>query len=289
MSKRKVIALMYRSCRNHVTAKTASRPTAVLAVIFLLFSAPQLVNAQTNSEQGRDVLAQSFSKYLHLSSYAGKSSADMIVTDTNGHILSQVGSSVEFKFRRPNKVRFDFSTPLGSRIVWCDSTTVGVFDPLSRKYWLCPAAPDMDTMLGVLDKTAQISTFMDPLYGICRAGIPGQLLGIRLRDKTTFNGHPAYVISATTKLPTPAEWSWWIDVNTLLILKVEQVQRNIQQTRSVMDHGKVVTSTQTLNLLTRDVISDARPNAQIQDSEFAYKPPAGATVRNTQITAGGNR
>jgi len=251
----------------------------------LAISAQHPVHAQDSNSaslDARTILLKSLRTYYRMSSYNGRANADTLVLTTDGKTLRQIGTAVEIKYKRPNKLRIDFTTPIGSRIVWSNAIDLGVYDPLSRKFWIVPSAPNMDTMLPLLEKTAQIGTLFDPLYGLSRQTLPSQLNGFILKKKSTFNGHPVYVVSANLKASPSSEWTWWIDVNTSLILKVEQLQRNIVQEIPYVEDGKQLTKNITINLMMRSVISDARPNAQIADGDFSFKPPAGATPRISQ-------
>lgn len=262
------------------------------AITLCLLNISTLVEAQGGAHtaapmtDGREILQKSFSTYQQMTGYSGRSNTDSILMDVNGHELKQIGTAVEMKYKRPNKLRLDFVTPIGSRVVWSNAKGLGLYDPSTQKYSIVPTAPNLESMLPLLFKEASISAAFDPLYGLSRGKLPAQLVHINLKAQSTYNGHPVYVVTGDLQGKRVGEWTWWIDQRTFLLYKIEQITRNIEQTVISTRNGQKVTSKRKVNLVLRIVVTEARPNADISDGDFDFKPPAGATIRITPPDTG---
>jgi outer membrane lipoprotein-sorting protein len=228
---------------------------------------------------GRDILEKCFGTYFRMTSYYGRANTDSFLLDTNHRTVEQLGSSVEVKYKRPNKLLLKFITPVGSRIVWSDSTNLGIYDPSTNKYSLAPTAPNLELMLPLLFQRASVSATFDPLYALSRRMIPAQLTNIVLKEKSTYNGHPVYVVTGILTGRKTINWTWCIDRNSLLLYKIEQDSPPFEQQYTYKQNGQLKHGQRMVNISIRSIVADARPNAPIADSDFGFKLPSGASER----------
>jgi outer membrane lipoprotein-sorting protein len=228
---------------------------------------------------GRDILQKSFGTYLRMTSYYGRANTDSLLLDTNGRALKQIGTSVDIKYKRPNKLFLSFLTPVGSRVVWSNSTNLGIYDPGANKYSISTTAPNLEALLPLLFQRASVSASFDPLYALSRKELPSQLRNITLKELSNYNGHPVYVVTGDLVTKKTIHWTWCIDRNTLLLYKIEQITPPVEQQFSYKQNGQIKHSMRKVSVMLRTVVADARPNAPIADGEFDYKPPAGASQR----------
>jgi outer membrane lipoprotein-sorting protein len=225
-----------------------------------------------------------------MQSYAGKSSVDsVLVSAETGKILQQTGSTGQMYFRRPNRLRLDYTAPVGSRTVWSNATEIGVLDRLIAKYWTVPPQPNMEALLPVLYKQANTAACFDPLYGISKGTLPSRLGSFKLKGSGVLNGHQVLIVSAVLQGKRPSEWTWWIDKKSFLLYKVEQQATGLSQKYRVVQDGIETLKSRPVTLVLRCIFSGVTPNAAVTDDLFDFKPPAGATPQITPPDPGAVR
>ncbi len=266
---------------NMITNRTwaVSIPLTMLCILLLSFSNMCRGAGESTMTDGREVLEKSFSTYLRMTSYYGRANTDSLLLDSNGHAIHEIGTSVEIKYKRPNKLFLHFMTPVGSRIVWSNAADLGVYDPGTNKYSIARTAPNLAAMLPLLFRRASITASFDPLYALSRNGLPSQLTHIELKSLSTYNGHPVYVVTGELTGGKTIHWTWCIDRNSLLLYKIEQVSTPFEQEYAYKQGGQVKHGHRMVRVKLRTVVAEARPNTPIEDAAFDYKVPAGATER----------
>ncbi len=263
--------------------------TAILTAVLLNLCVAGQAHAQQLSDP-KQILQKCFATYGSMQSYEGKSSVDsVLMSAATGKVLKQTGTTALMRFRRPNRLRLDYTAPVGSRTVWSNATEIGVFDSLISKYWTVPAQPTMETMLPVLYKQASTAACFDPLYGISKAAIPSRLTAFQLKPPALLNGHPVYIVTATLPGKSVSQWTWWIDRKSLLLYKLEQQTPGLTQKYRVIQDGIETIKTRPVTLTLRCVFTAITPNAAVSDDLFDFKPPAGATPQITPPDPGAVR
>ena len=242
-------------------------------------------------KDAREILQKTISVYQAMSSYEGQSNVDTLLLNQKGDVIRQVGSTAKIRYKRPNRLMLDFSTPAGSRSVWSDGNLLVVYDALPKKYTVGPTAPDLSSLLPLLFRRADVSASLDPLFCLSQKTLPKELINITLKETTTYNGHPVYVIAGTlsgvgvttTKGQTlsmqPSTWTWWIDKNTFLMHKIETRTPNVTRANPVNagDREEIIKATATLVM--RHVITFSRPNTTFAEDAFRFRAPADASER----------
>ena len=253
--------------------------------------------AQRNSgarpalKDGRAILQESIKTYQEMSSYEGQSNVDTLLLDKNGDVVKQVGSAARLRYKRPNKLMLDFSTPGGSRSIWSNGSLLIVYDALPKKYTVGPTSPDLPSMLPLLFRRADVSASLDPLYCLSQKTLPKELTNLTLKETTVYNGHPVYVVTGVlngidlTNVKgqsvnlQPSVWTWWVDRNTFLLHKIESRTPNVIKpiSKKVGQREEIINMTTTL--LMRHTMTYSKPNTAIPDDAFVFKAPPDATER----------
>ncbi|HLK56715.1 MAG TPA: DUF2092 domain-containing protein [Chthonomonadaceae bacterium] len=241
-------------------------------------------------QSARDILQKSINTYQEMSSYEGQSNIDQIKLNPQGGIIQQEGSSAKMRYKRPNKLMLDFTTPVGSRSIWSDGSLLIVYDALPKKYTVGPTAPDLSAMLPLLFRRAGVTASLDPLYGLSKKTLPKELVNLALQETTTFNGHPVYVVTGTLKgiettnankqpitLPS-STWTWWIDKNTFLMHKIETRTANVILSPP-QSGGPQRQAATPATLVARYTFSASKPNCAFPENAFNFKAPPDASER----------
>jgi outer membrane lipoprotein-sorting protein len=254
-------------------------------------SRPASPPAVPTFQNARDILQKSVDVYQSMSSYEGQSNVDTLLLNKKGEVIKQIGTTSKIRFKRPNKLVLEFSTPAGSRSIWSDGSTLVVYDVLAKKYTVGPTAPDITSMLPLLYYRADISASLDPLYNLSKKTLPKELGNVALKESTTFNGHPVYVITGTLtgvkvnkikgQPPVVAtnNWVWWVDRNTFLIHKIESYTQNATDPKSAPPGERRDIIAQTVTLMMRHTITYSKPNGALPDTTFTFKAPPDASQR----------
>ena len=244
--------------------------------------------AQAQGPDGHDLLEKTLRAYHDLSSYDGQASYDVdVVGGAKGKKATLTSTTSSMKFKRPNKLQIKMTTAKGSLDFYSDGSRMAAYRPGVQKYILAPAAPDMIAMQPAMLKLAGLFGQFDPLYFLCNTSLPATLSNYKTQGTGSVNGHPVYIVSASYKpqpvkqvqnpfLQASGNWTFYIDKSNYLLQKVEaQVPVNIKQT-AIKNKKKVETSLAGAFKM-RHAMTNAKPNEPIDDSQFVFTPPKGAT------------
>ena len=241
------------------------------------------------------ILQKTQKTYQSLNSYSSRATVTSQIL-YKGRILKEDSFTVAFRCRRPNRLMLDMSTPSGSREVYNNTESFTVYDVSVNSFARSPGAPDLRRTLGQLITQAGVFAFLDPLYFIGQERLPPELGSLKLKAATDWNGRPVFVVTGVTKIAehilnnkigqtliVPAEtrrWTWWIDRQTFLIRQIESQAENIKVHVPVRQGGKVVQKTILTTSFTRHIVAEATQNPALNDSDFFFKRPEGATERH---------
>ena len=84
-------------------------------------------------------------------------------------------------------------------------------------------------------------------------------------------------------LIVPAEmrrWTWWIDRQSFLIRQIESQAENIKVRVPMRKNGKIVQTTLLATSFTRHIVAESAVNPALNDSDFFFRTPEGATERH---------
>ena len=272
------------------------RPAPILACRAAFFLALMLWLGGTARAQAPLAILQKTQKtYQSLNSYSGRASVISQIL-YKGQVLKDDSFTVAFRCRRPNRLMLDMSTPSGSREVYNNTEHFTVYDVSVNSFAHSPAAPDLRRALGQLITQAGVFAFLDPLYFIGQERLPPELGDLKLKAATDWNGRPVFVVTGVTKIPehilnnkvgqtlvVPAEtrrWTWWIDRQTFLIRQIESQAENIKVHVPVRQGGKTVQKTILTTSFTRHIVAESNVNPALNDSDFFFRTPTGATERH---------
>ena len=234
--------------------------------------------------------------YQGLETYEGNANADQIITlAANNRIITHVGTSVEFYFKKQNKLRLNFKTSQGGRSVYCNGSQVISYDGVTMNYSNFQAGNDLKATREILAKRAGVGSVFDPLFFLSGVPIPANLVNLTMKPNEKLNDKPTMVLTGELKTPaqqvtlkdgkkatnpaSTALWTWWIDKNTYLLSKIEMRVNKIPQVIIVVDKKdkKKRSLRQILtNLIIRQNITGVKSNGQIDEKLFAFAPPPGS-------------
>jgi len=263
----------------------------VLSMI-ALFAGIGAVQAQETD--GRALLLKTLALYQKFNSYSGQANVDTIMVDATGQTIKHIGSSSVMKLQRPNKIYIFFQTPIGSRSIYSDGANFSVYDPTPNQYLTVPTAPNTDGLLQLLLTRADVAAGLDPLYFLTQKTLPKELVDVKVKASTTFNGHPVYVITGTTNvkpvvmksgntittIPT-SYWTWWIDRTSSLLYKVETRTPNIIKPVSFGNGAARTVKNVKGTLVMRHTVTEVKPDANLKPDEFVFIKPKTATPKMT--------
>ncbi len=262
----------------------------------LLFAVLALLSGirTAQAQDGRAILLKTLKMYQSLTSYSGEANVDTLMVDDKGQTVKHIGSSSVMKFQRPNKIYIFFQTPIGSRRIYSDGANFSVYDPTPNQYLTQPTAPDTDGLLKMLLAKADVAAGLDPLFFLTEKALPKELVDVKVKASTTYNGHPVYIITGTTNvvpivtktgntvttIPT-SHWSWWIDRTSALLYKIETVTPNIVKPVSFGTGPARVVKYIKGTLILRHTVSELKPDANVQPKEFVFDRPKTAILKRT--------
>ncbi|MCW3054982.1 MAG: putative periplasmic protein [Chthonomonadales bacterium] len=265
---------------------------ALLLSMIALLSGIGAVQAQETD--GRALLLKTLTLYQKFNSYSGQANVDTIMVDSTGQTIKHIGSSSVMKLQRPNKIYIFFQTPIGSRSIYSDGANFSVFDPTPNQYLTVPTAPNTEGLLQLLLTRADVAAGLDPLYFLTQKTLPAELVNVKIKASTTFNGHQVYVITGTTNvkpvvmksgntittIPT-SYWTWWIDRTSSLLYKVETRTPNIIKPVSFGNGATRTVKNVKGTLIMRHTVTEVKPDANLKADEFVFNKPKTATAKVT--------
>ena len=262
----------------------------LLLIMFALLS----VVGEAQETDGRAILLKTLTLYQKFNSYSGQANVDTMMVDMAGQTIKHIGSSSVMKLQRPNKIYIFFQTPIGSRSIFSDGANFSVYDPSPNQYLTIPTAPSTDGLLQLLLARADVAAGLDPLYFLTEKTLPKELVDVKLKASTTFNGHQVYVVTGTTNvkpvvmksgntittIPT-SYWSWWIDRTSSLLYKVETRTPNIIKPVSFGNGAARTVKNVKGTLIMRHTVTEVKPDANLKPDEFVFNRPKAATLKMT--------
>jgi outer membrane lipoprotein-sorting protein len=254
-----------------------------LAVAFAL---PCTGSAQ--AQDAKTIVRNMVAAYRGLNSYDGRATADSRQTLPNGRIISETSFATRMIYRKPNSLKIEFTMPTGGQTVYYDGSTLTLFQDRTLTYTSVPvtAANLRDLEPALL--RFQIGSGLDALYFLSGRDLPAAISGLARKPDQTRNGRPVYVVTGKAAGRTPSRpivWTWMIDKQTNLLVKVEGRLSSIPQRIRILKGKKAVVKEIMLDSLLTQNIADAKPNAAVSDNTFVFVPPAGAKRQETAASA----
>ncbi len=261
------------------------RLTLLLSVSALLAG-----TGRAQAQDGTSILRKTLKMYQSLTSYSGQANVDTMMIGMDGQTIKHIGSSSVMKLLRPNKIYLFFQTPVGSRSIYSDGVNFTVYDATPNQYLTIPTAGDMDGLLKMLLERADVAAGLDPLYFLTSKSLPKELVNVKVKASTNYNGHPVYIITGTTNftpvviksgrtittIPT-SYWTWWIDRTSALLYKIETKTPNIVKPVSFGTGVQREIKNVKGMLLVRHTVSELKPDANLKAEEFVFVQPKNAT------------
>jgi outer membrane lipoprotein-sorting protein len=248
--------------------------------------------APAQAQDGKALLMKVMQAYQGLSSYEGTASVTNLIV-RQGKSAPVAAVTTVMKYKKPNKLHLAMTTSRGSKQVYSDGTTFSVFLPASSQYITEPTMPTLSAMGNLLATRAQVIGRLDPLFFLTYNKLPPNLSDFKVDGETNYEGQRVIMVRAvsrqearTTKLPNgktvttpPAvlSWKWWIDKKTNLLRKVEARESNVSITVSRREGNKTVPQKVAVDMLIRHAILSCTANPALNDADFTFRPPAGAT------------
>ncbi len=293
----------YRPLR---TRNVRSMHLALLLALLVLVAKPPAAQAQ---EDGRAILLKAIQFYHTFHSYIGQANVDTLMYSPKGEVIKHVGSTTMLKLQRPDKIYVYLVNPGGSRMIYGDGTNFSVYEVSPDQYTMVPMRGKKTdaSLVRMLRVYGSIVGGFDTLFFLMQTNLPKELTDIRLKEPSTFNGHPVYVITGTTNATpvvarggktvttTPtAYWTWWIDRNSSLLYKVESRTPNVIRPvaiESPKPGGATVIKNMKGTLVVRYTVSELKPDAHIAPSDFIFAPPKTAMRKRTveEVLSGQNK
>ena len=275
--------------------QTAIARTKRMGAFAILMSVIALPSA--HSQTGQDVMNKMMSTYKNLNSYQSRANGDQIYTlAANDKPIAQAGTAVVMSYKKPNFLKLDFSTSKGGRSIYCDGTTLTVYDPSVMQYSKFPSGSTIKEVAVNLQRVG-VKALFDPLFFLTGEPLPKNLGKFSLKSTPNLNGKPVYLVVSDLTTPaheatspqgkkatlpaSTAHFFWWIDKSSFLLSKIEMRIPNIPQNISERVKKKVVTRLILTNMIIRTSISNAQANPAKELKEFAFIPPKEAKEHKT--------
>ena len=264
-----------------------------------------MIGNHANAQSGAEVMKKLMKTYQGLQSYQSAANADQIIAlAKDNRTITQDASSVQFDFKKQNKLKLNFTTSKGGKLVYCDGAKITSYDSGALRYSIYPTGSSMKETRDTLGNKLKISSVFDPLFFLSGVPLPGNLVNFALKKTETMNGRKTLVLTGELRTASqtitlkngkksvnPAStafWTWWIDEGTYLLSKLEMRVNNIPQVvvmADKKDKNKKIYRQITTNLIVRQSISGVKPNPSIDDKLFVFTPPAGSIeVKTTEDT-----
>lgn len=253
----------------------------------------------SQAQDAKSIMQKMISTYQGMSSYEGSANADEQRRTSDDKILMEAAVSVKLFFKRPNKVKLDFSIPTGGQTVYSDGARITAYAEKPNSYSSVDSAPTAQKMVVQLQRVRVQSAF-DTLYFLCIGQLPPTMTNLTLKGAETVNGRPSYVVEAKMHIPSRvftgpkgqqikmAEensiWKWWIDKETSLLKRIEARVPNVPQTVYVVEKKKRVQKVIHITVYRHQTILDPKVNPPLDDKLFVFTPPPGSidTTKNTE-------
>ena len=244
-----------------------------LAAVLLLCLPGRCVFAQ----DGKTILQNTINLYHGVSSYDGQASAMMRQSIPKGSVVSEHGFTTRLQYKKPNKLRIDFTMPQGGRSIFYNGTTLVYYQENTMTYSNAQVAVSSLRDVCALLAKLQIVSKYDTLYFLAGNSLPGNITDIVRKPDETRNGRAVYVVSAHEKAGSSVyNLTWTIDKQTNLLASVEGRTTNAPDMVKMPKRGGGVMQVRVDRTLDQNIISP-RPNANIDEVKvFSFSPPQGA-------------
>ena len=248
----------------------------------LLSGALLLAAVSAQAQSGIAAIKKVADTYAALGSYEGTSSLDTRVL-SQGKPFQAVANTVYLKFKQPNRINLQLTTNNGSMTIVSDGKDLTIYDARSNSYIKVPAPADGKKLVQEISLRAGVSAFMDPLFFLTKFPIPSAVGSFAVKGSDTSNGHAVTVITAVQKDGKGGvrNWKWWVDKETGLLRKIEG--STLPQPLKVFrtEGKKRVPTTIQVSQMTRHIVAEMKPNANLGDDVFRFVTPPNAVAKKT--------
>lgn len=241
-----------------------------------------VVGLPTQAQTGAAALKKVADAYTALNTYEATSALDSRLV-TQGKPLQSVSNTVYLKFKQPNKINLQVRTASGSISVISNGVEMFIYDARSNAYLKAAAPADGKKLVQEMTKQAGISAFLDPLFFLTKLPMPATVGSLAVKGSETYSGHPVTVITGAEKMQggVTRNWKWWIDRDTNLIRKVESLTTPRNMKLVGMNGKKKIERTIAVSQMTRNIVADSKPNANLGDDIFKFTIPPNAVVKKS--------
>jgi outer membrane lipoprotein-sorting protein len=236
----------------------------------------------TQAQTGSAALKKVADAYAGLNSYEATSIVDNRIT-SQGKPVQGTSNTVYLKFKQPNKINLQISSGNGTMTIVSNGTDLYIFDARSNAYIKTPAPADGKTLLREMALRAGVSAYLDPLFFLTKIPVPAAVGSLAVKGNETYSGSPVTVVTGVEKIKgnKTRNWKWWIDRENNLIRKVEGVTPPQNVKLVGMQGKKRVEKMVPLGQMTRNIVTEMKPNSSFGDDVFRWTPPPTAVQKKS--------
>jgi outer membrane lipoprotein-sorting protein len=211
------------------------------------------------------------SAYHGLRTYQGKANASMRAVLPTGASIAEEGFTTSLLYQKPNRLRIDFTMPVGGRSVYCDGTTLTYYQNRTQTYSTVPVT--VHSLKDVLAELAKlkIASHFDTLYFLAGNDLPATVTGLQRGPDDMRNGRPVYVVKGQERTgAATVTWTWTIDKQTSLLAKVEGRTESTPVSVRVRQGATKGRRTLRVSTVLAQIIVDPQQNSAIDPREFVF-------------------